>query len=130
MDAISVRQPEAWLIVNGYKDVENRSIPTRKRGHVAILASSRRMTRNDWSWLRGLCEDNGVLAHEESEILYGGVIGVVRIVDCVADHSSPWFEGDYGYVLADAIPFTAEEFLPWGGKLGWFDVPVDMVDEE
>lgn len=130
MDAISVRQPEAWLIVNGCKGIENRNIRTHKRGYVAIHAATKRMTRDDWDWLRGLCEDNGVLAPDESEILYGGVIGAVRIVDCVEDHPSPWFEGPFGYVLADPIPFTAEEFLPWKGKLGWFDVPVDIVEEE
>jgi hypothetical protein len=30
--ALSVRQPWAWLIVNGYKDVENRSWTTHYRG--------------------------------------------------------------------------------------------------
>jgi ASCH domain len=30
--ALSVRQPWAWAIVSGYKDVENRSWPTNYRG--------------------------------------------------------------------------------------------------
>ena len=32
--AISIRQPWAWLIVNGYKDVENRIWPANLRGPV------------------------------------------------------------------------------------------------
>ena len=129
MQAISIRQPEAWLIVNGHKDIENRSVRTRKRGYVAVHASAKRMTREDWKWLRETCALNDTPAPSESEILYGGVIGVVEITDCVTDHPSPWFEGDYGYVLANPIPFTAEEFLPCKGKLGWFPVDVEMVEE-
>jgi hypothetical protein len=30
--AISIRQPWAWLIVNSFKDVENRSWKTKYRG--------------------------------------------------------------------------------------------------
>lgn len=130
MQAISVRQPEAWLIVRGHKDIENRSVRTHKRGYVAIHAASKRMTREDWEWLRGLCEDNDTAPPDESEIRYGGVIGVVEITDCVTDHPSPWFEGPYGYVLANPVQFAPDEFLPWKGKLGWFDVPVEMTEEE
>jgi hypothetical protein len=37
--AISIRLPWAWLIVNGFKDVENRSWRTRHRGTILIHAS-------------------------------------------------------------------------------------------
>lgn len=36
---ISIRQPWAWLIVNGFKDVENRSKRPSHRGHIFIHAS-------------------------------------------------------------------------------------------
>ena len=39
MKALSIRQPWAWLIVNGHKDIENRSWPTRFRGPVLIHAA-------------------------------------------------------------------------------------------
>lgn len=39
MKALSIRQPWAWLIVAGYKDIENRSWPTNFRGRVYIHAS-------------------------------------------------------------------------------------------
>ena len=38
MKALSIRQPWAWLIVNGYKDIENRTWPTRFRGRVCVHA--------------------------------------------------------------------------------------------
>ena len=36
--ALSIRQPWAWLVVHGYKDVENRSWSTGFRGRVLIHA--------------------------------------------------------------------------------------------
>ena len=124
MKAISIRQPEAWLIVQGYKDIENRSKPTNKRGLVAVHASSKRMTRDDWDWLRDLCADNSIEVPNESAIRYGGVVGVMEIVDCVTEHDSTWFDGPYGYVLGG---YLATDFLPCPGKLGWFDVDVEIV---
>jgi hypothetical protein len=32
----------------------------------------------------------------------GGIIGIAEIVDCVAAHTSPWFEGPFGFVLRNA----------------------------
>ncbi len=125
MQAISIRQPEAWLITQGYKDIENRSKATHKRGLVAVHASSKRMTREDWDWLRELCADNGLAVPAESEIHYGGVVGVVEIVDCVTEHNSSWFDGPYGYVLGG---YAATEFLPCPGKLGWFEVDVKVIE--
>ncbi len=125
MKAISIRQPEAWLIIQGYKDIENRTWATTRRGWVAVHAASKRMTRDDWEWLRGLCDDNDVTAPTEDEILYGGVIGVVEIVDCVTQHDSPWFEGGFGFVLDNPTPC---EFLPCKGKLGWFDVDLEVEE--
>jgi hypothetical protein len=36
--ALSIRQPWAWLIVNGVKDIENRSFRTRHRDPLVIHA--------------------------------------------------------------------------------------------
>ena len=38
LKVLVVRQPWAWLIVNGYKDIENRSWRTRYRGALLIHA--------------------------------------------------------------------------------------------
>ena len=42
MKVIVIRQPWAWLIVNGIKDIENRSWRTRYRGPLLIQASARK----------------------------------------------------------------------------------------
>ena len=38
MRALSIRQPWAWLIVNGHKDIENRSWRTKYRGPFLVHA--------------------------------------------------------------------------------------------
>lgn len=37
----------------------------------------------------------------------GGIVGVAKVVACVTDHDSPWFEGEFGFVLEDilSVPF-------------------------
>jgi hypothetical protein len=40
LKAISIRQPWAWLIVNGYKDVKNRIWAANLRGRVLIHAGA------------------------------------------------------------------------------------------
>ncbi|MGR9052314.1 MAG: hypothetical protein ACU84J_06670 [Gammaproteobacteria bacterium] len=49
----------------------------------------------------------------------GGIIGAVRIVECVERSESPWYMGHYGFVLADphALPL-----LPLHGHPSLFDV--------
>jgi hypothetical protein len=39
MKAISIKQPFAWLLVNGFKDLENRNWKTNFRGEILIHAS-------------------------------------------------------------------------------------------
>ena len=38
MKALSIKQPWAWLIVNGFKDIENRTWRTKIRGEFLIHA--------------------------------------------------------------------------------------------
>ena len=47
LKVIVVRQPWAWLIVNGFKDIENRSWKTRHRGPLLIQASAGLPSKRD-----------------------------------------------------------------------------------
>lgn len=42
MKYLTVRQPWAWLLVNGHKDIENRSWPTKYRGPLLIHAAQQK----------------------------------------------------------------------------------------
>ncbi len=108
MKALSIRQPWAWLIVNGYKDIENRIWPSHYTGELYIHASRRYDTFADFQEIKNrignihLCEK-----FIKAKMLFGGIIGKVKMVDCVSCHTSVWFEGEWGFVFKDPeiIPF-------------------------
>lgn len=94
MRAISIRQPWTWLIVNGYKDIENRNWSTDYRGPILIHAA-KTMDRRP------------ILPFDveiPTDLQRGGVIGQAVLVDCVEESNSPWFTGPYGFVLSEATP--------------------------
>lgn len=128
MKALSVRQPWAWLIVNGYKDIENRNWATGVRGTVLIHASKGMTSSEYWNvhrFVRSLVAEGRAPADalERMPSLYdmqlGGIVGQVDITDCVDRSASPWFFGKHGFVLANA---KATEFMPYRGQLGFFEV--------
>lgn len=119
MKALSIRQPWAWLIVNGYKGIENRSWSTRVRGPILIHAS-KGMTRDEYDEARYLTESLGFQLPAFNDLERGGVVGQAIIADCVSESLSPWFFGEYGFVLTDAKPLP---FRPFKGQLSFFDVP-------
>jgi hypothetical protein len=103
--ALSVRQPWAWLIVNGYKDIENRSWRTNHRGPLLIHASSNRSLCTPAS-LRQIEGKYHVRLPREFD--FGGIIGVLDVVDCVKTHPSKWkIRGGWGWVLKNPrkLPF-------------------------
>ena len=133
MIALSIRQPWAWLIVNGFKDIENRDWLTRYRGRFLVHAG-KTMTRKDYDAALDFVEDTSLAALKAlpdfGDFVLGGVTGEATLVDCVTEHTSPWFtpwpeefkpEGvtSYGFVLANAKPLP---FVPYKGRLGFFDV--------
>lgn len=132
MKAISIRQPWAWLILHAGKDIENRDWSTRYRGPVLIHASQG-MTHSEYEEGLNLAQairktlvvpgSPGHLLRMPAftDLRRGGIVGQVDIVDCVQEHPSPWFFGDFGFVLANprAIPFHRCK-----GMLGFFQPPV------
>ena len=129
---LSVRQPWAWLIVNGWKNIENRDWPTRVRGRVLIHAS-KTMTQDDWLacslFLQGFSWGCDLLDKMPlpGKLERGGIVGEAVILDCVKRHDSEWFCGEYGFVLAEQKPLP---FVPYRGMLGFFRVPDVRVGGE
>jgi len=126
MKTLSVRQPWAWLIVNGYKNIENRSRRTKHRGPVYIHASK----TVEKKALERLKEERPDIPFPET-FETGGIVGRAEITDCVDESSSSWFEGPHGYVMEQAAPLS---FFPVKGRLGLFtpkeDLPVKRWDRE
>jgi len=128
MQALSIQQPWAWLIVEGIKDIENRNWPTAFRGPFLVHAG-KRFDKAAYEWLRmqPMFSDDRIRLPLPTEYRRGGIIGKVDLVGCVTAHDSLWFHGRYGFVLKN--PATLP-FLEFPGKLGWFSVPMNEQWEE
>jgi len=116
MKAISIRQPWAWLIVHGYKDVENWTWSTKYRAPILIHAG--KTLDPYFDQIRQDVLAQGVEFPDAKHIERGGIVGQANLVDCVTESTSEWFNGPYGFVLEDAQPLP---FQPCKGRLGIFE---------
>lgn len=125
MKALSIRQPWADLILKYGKDIENRDWPTKMRGRILIHAA-KGCTKDEFEdamlYARAVLKQPALIDYHTMQ--RGGIIGAVTITDCVTKSDSPWFMGEYGFVLQSPNPIV---FLPWRGQLGFFDVPNDVM---
>ena len=124
MKVIVVRQPWAWLIVNGYKDIENRSWKTRYRGTLLIQASASLPPKWALDEGRSFARKRGVRVPDDLET--GGIVGMVQLEDCVTRSRSKWFEGPVGWVLSKPKRLR---FIPLKGRLGLFDPPTRVMKQ-
>lgn len=119
---LSIRQPYAWLIVQGIKPVENRTWATKFRGRVLIHAG---ITYPKRDHAADLAAWRDIGFPEDRAGMLGGVVGEAVIVDCVKDHPSEYFFGPYGFVLEKPKAYT--KLIPLGGRLGFFGVPATLL---
>jgi len=118
MKILSVRQPWAWLIVAGHKDIENRKWYTNHRGPLLIHAS-KAMDPEDFPMQRKWVNQSGIVIPED--LPRGAIVGAATLTD-VWDKKKferpgiRWFEGPYGFKMEDAVEFA--EPIPWRGQLG------------
>jgi hypothetical protein len=114
----SIRQPWAFLIASGFKDIENRSWRTNFRGEFFIHAG-KSFDSDGFRALEEWCEPEiRIQVPYKNEFELGGIVGRARIVDCVEDSESDWFFGPYGFVIEDA---QRMDFRPLRGQLGFFE---------
>ncbi len=122
MKAISIRQPWAWLIVEGGKDIENRQWLTRFRGNILIHAA-KGCTKQEYAdaldFVRGFNPELASRIPNLDRLHKGGIVGMTAITDCVSSSKSKWFAGEFGFVLAKSYPLP---FRAMRGMLGIFNV--------
>jgi hypothetical protein len=101
--AITVRQPWAWAIVMGYKDVENRRRPTDKRGPLLIHAAQL-MDPKGFQFLWEL----GLHTKLPRDLPQGALVGEVRLVDCRYGYKSDWsVPGNWQWIFASPKEFKS-----------------------
>lgn len=116
LKALSVNQPWAWCIVNGFKPVENRNWKTKLRGEVLIHAG-KKVDLEAYDFLWNNFPEIWKLVPPPHKIERGGIVGKADIVDVVDKMDSPWFFGDHGFVLENQEPC---ELKVCKGALGFF----------
>lgn len=110
--ALSIKQPYPHHIFYDGKDVENRDWPTKGRGWVICHAGVSK-------------SELDIDDPEEVAMPRGGVVGMIRITDCVQAMDSRWFFGKYGFVIGEAFPLP---LVPCRGMLGFFSLDQDALN--
>lgn len=158
MKAITVRQPWAWAIMHGGKDIENRSrnIAGKYRGPVVIHAGKAII---DEQLPRTVAASVGFLSRKLGRLIpdvpqfaggsddpwnvvapwygsRGGALGTVDLIDvhdergCPGLSCSPWAfdDGSVHLLLANPRPFP--EPIPYKGALGLWNFPDELLPED
>ena len=137
MKAISIQQPWAWAIVNGFKPVENRTWRTNYTGQLLIHAGKRELKTDVYSMARlvaGEVSDADpieVIEKYREERVLGAIVGACVLKKCVTEldldfpYTAPpgsdlawvrrWWIGPYGFVLGGGRQLGT---TPMRGKLG------------
>lgn len=121
MKALSVRQPWAYLILEGGKNVENRTWRTGYRGPLLIHAS--RTIEGSMA----IRSDGKLIECPVLKLHTGKIVGMVELVNCyLPDMENPWAEpGMWHWLLEDPLPFP--EPIPYRGHQGLFEIPDELV---
>lgn len=122
---LSIRQPWAYLIVQGYKDIENRNWYTNFRGKFLIHAP-KTFDEEGYCWLFKQ-RQNLNISHlpSRSSFYRGGIVGKATLINCVTYLDNKWFFGPYGFVLQNAQPLP---FIPMKGKQKFFEIGMQNVE--
>lgn len=123
MKALSVQQPWAWLLINGPKDVENRTWRTDYTGPLLIHAP-RTVDMASWDYI-GKRVSRPVFDHlkkacETEKITRQAIVGRVDLARCVTESPSRWFEGPFGLMVVN--PMRIDVLVWYSGRQGLFDV--------
>jgi hypothetical protein len=117
---ITVRQPWAWLIIHGGKDIENRSWLPSYTGTLVIHAGK----AIDDAGVEFAEADMGIKL--PNPMPRGVILGTVELVGAVTDSKSPWAEwGQFHWILKDPRPCPQ---IPWRGSLGLKKFPDDWQE--
>lgn len=128
MKVLSIQEPYATLIAEGYKKIETRSWKTNYRGDILIHASVSK------KYLKSITDSKVIELLQNIELNYGKIICKATLTDCVEmtmdfikeikndsqEYSLGIYEkGRYAWILTNIEPLT--EKLPVKGKLGLWD---------
>jgi ASCH domain len=122
---LSVRQPWAWAIAWGGKNIENRTWTCHYRGPIFIHAAK----RIDVAGIEAVERIIGRPLNRE-QLTTGAIVAAAQLVgvtEGIGEHEgSPWWEGPYGWILDDIKPIDVP--IPAKGRLGlWLPSDDELI---
>lgn len=135
---LSVRQPWAWLICAGFKDVENRTWATKHRGELfvhagrsfdwsffwwvderkgspAVVGAAHMVVRHFGIRFGDTTKDSRITRHQEE---FGAIIGKAMLHDIITSSTSVWADSEANHWIMKR-PLVIEP-IPMKGSLGVF----------
>jgi len=154
MKALTIKQPWAQLIIEGLKDIENRTWQTKFRGRVYVHAAQKPVPMNgnadgfappNIECLKQIFKLHPASQGRWPDIMAAytnsAIIGEVDIVDCVLNHNSIWAEhvdmpagvymGEkliYNWVLANPVKYD-QPILNVKGALSFWQPDLSLITE-
>lgn len=153
MKTLTVKQPWASLIVEGIKDIENRTwkCPEKYIGQRVLIHAGidQKLDKMPLDGVFSKGQLNKLMErYTEYELCkrsnqFGSIIGSVEIIGCKINHPSIWaekceplykfgtnriIEATYNWILANPIKFP--EPIPCKGKLSFWDYPNILAEPE
>ena len=121
--ALSVRQPSAWAIIHGGKDIENRTSGSIRAGRMGLgricIHAAVGLKEDEFRYIAWRMQDLGVQCPPPGDLPRGAIIGTVDVVEIIDESESPWFGGAAGLRLARPEPLA--DPIPAKGELGYFE---------
>lgn len=115
---LTVRQPWAWLIMHGGKDVENRSWAPKYTGTLVIHAG-KTLDESEAKAVEIAHYGMGIIL--PNPMPRGVILGTVELVGVVTDSTSIWASpGQYHWILKDPRPCPQ---ISWRGQRGLKALP-------
>ena len=139
MKTLSVKQPWAYLLCSGIKDIENRTwkLPEKYKGERVLIHASAKpafklhqlsddlFTKEQWM---AIPEKQARKIIDELPII-SAIIGSVRFVDCTFNHHSIWAEKSEGIATGGHV-INVNKPIIWNWVVAdpvLFDKPIRSV---
>jgi len=125
--ALTVRQPWAWALIYGGKDVENRRWRTSYRGPLLIHAAKQADPQGP-SRLLWTMTDPGAYGQPRAAFeARGAIIGLVILAEILTDSPSPWAQPRMYHWVVES-PWPTEPAVPCPGRQGLWTPPDAAVE--
>ena len=120
MKAVTIRQPFAWAIAAGFKDIENRRWAPRVEP-TELVAIHAAVAAPDADDVTRVQKRIGHRARVPEAYDCGAIVAVARVAKVVTSSRSAWFSGPLGWVLEDVTPVRKP--IDCKGQLGLWNLP-------